>query len=293
MKLLKRIFNRKLSWEQHSFTNIVASGERIVIFCSDDSNQTSSVLAHILSWKHHFKQISVILPDYDYAFFKRIDKDETTTYININNDIKPFNNAVIFNFSSLKKIRKVLNHCKSSTILDINNPANLQFLPAPTDPVFLLKRFADFFDFSWQRYQFEIEISKSELMVAKRQFLKNRFKNFILDLSNDLSAKIIEKIVHIIKQEFSANVYFTGKSIHDKDFINIEEIHVANLLELSSLVKVGDLLITDRLEIAGIFADLGVDQIFLGKNSDVSSLRCVDQNNIFELKNIIHDLLNK
>ena len=134
MKLLKKIFNSKLSWEQHSFTNIVSSGERIVIFCSEDSNQTSSILAHILSWKHHFKQISIILPNYDYSFFKRIDKDETTTYFNINNDIKPFNNAVIFNFSSLKKIRKVLNHCKSSTILDINNPANLQFLPAPTDP---------------------------------------------------------------------------------------------------------------------------------------------------------------
>ena len=293
MKLLKRIFNRKLSWEQHSFTNIVATGERIVIFCPEDSNQTSSVLSHILSWKHHFKQISIILPDYDYAFFKRIDKDETTTYFNINNDIKPFNNAVIFNFSSLKKIRKVLNYCKSSTILDINNPANLQFLPTPTDPVFLLKKFADFFDFSWKRYQFDIEIPKSELMVAKHQFIKNRFRNFILDFSNDISAKMIEKIVHIIKQEFSTNVYFTGKRIHDKEFINIEEIHVANLLELYSLAKVSDLLITDRLEIAGTFADLEVDQIFLGTNSGDRSLKCIDQNNIFELKNIIHDMLDK
>ncbi|MEA2096051.1 MAG: hypothetical protein U9P73_05090 [Candidatus Cloacimonadota bacterium] len=293
MKLLKRIFNRKLSWEQHSFTNIVATGERVVIFCPDDSNQTSSILSHILSWKHHFKQISIILPDYDYAFFKRIDQDESTTYFNINNDIKPFNNAVIFNFSSLRKIRKVLNHCKSSTILDINNPANLQFLPTPTDPVYLLKKFADFFDFSWESYQFDIEILKSELMVAKHQFIKNRFRNFILDFSNDVSVKMIERIVHIIKQEFSANVYFTGKRIHDKEFINIEEIHIANLLELYSLIKVGDLLITDRLEIAGTLADLGVDQIFLGTSSSDRSLKCVDQNNIIEMKNVIQDILNK
>ena len=293
MNLYKKIFSPKQSWEQHSFTNIVASGERIVVFCSDDSNQTSLVLSHILSWKDHFKQISVILPNNDYAFFKRIDEDETTTYFNITNDIKPFHNSVIFNFSSLKKIRKVLNHCKSSTILDINNPANLQFLPTPTDPVFLLKKFADFFDFAWERHQFDIEISNSELVVAKHQFIKNRFKNFVLDLSSNISAKKIEKIVHIIKHEFSANVYFTSKAIHDKDFINIEEIHIVNLFELFALAKVSDLLITDRLEIAGAFADLDIDQVFLGSNIDNRQIKCVEKNNIANLGNIIQNIINK
>ena len=293
MNLYKKIFSPKQSWEQHSFTNIVASGERIVVFCSDDSNQTSLVLSHILSWKDHFKQISVILPNNDYAFFKRIDEDETTTYFNITNDIKPFHNSVIFNFSSLKKIRKVLNHCKSSTILDINNPANLQFLPTPTDPVFLLKKFADFFDFAWERHQFNIEISNSELVVARHQFIKNRFKNFVLDLSSNISAKKIEKIVHIIKHEFSANVYFTSKAIHDKDFINIEEIHIVNLFELFALAKVSDLLITDRLEITGAFADLGIDQIFLGSNIDNRQIKCVEKNNIGNLGNIIQNIINK
>ena len=293
MNLFKKIFSPKQSWEQHSFTNIVASGERIVVFCSDDSNQTSLVLSHILSWKDHFKQISVILPNNDYAFFKRIDEDETTTYFNITNDIKPFHNSVIFNFSSLKKIRKVLNHCKSSTILDINNPANLQFLPTPTDPVFLLKKFADFFDFAWERHQFDIEISNSELVVAKHQFIKNRFKNFVLALSSNTSAKKIERIVHIIKHEFSANVYFTSKAIHDKDFINIEEIHIVNLFELFALAKVSDLLITDRLEIAGAFADLDIDQVFLGSNIDNRQIKCVEKNNIGNLGNIIQNIINK
>ncbi len=293
MNLFKKIFSPKQSWGQHSFTNIVASGERIVVFCSDDSNQTSLVLSHILSWKDHFKQISVILPNNDYAFFKRIDEDETTTYFNITNDIKPFHNSVIFNFSSLKKIRKVLNHCKSSTILDINIPANLQFLPTPTDPVFLLKKFADFFDFAWERHQFDIEISNSELVVAKHQFIKNRFKNFVLDLSSNISAKKIEKIVHIIKHEFSANVYFTSKAIHDKDFINIEEIHIVNLFELFALAKVSDLLITDRLEIAGAFADLGIDQIFFGSNIDNRQIKCVEKNYIANLGNIIQNIINK
>ena len=293
MNLFKKIFSPKQSWGQHSFTNIVASGERIVVFCSDDSNQTSLVLSHILSWKDHFKQISVILPNNDYAFFKRIDEDETTTYFNITNDIKPFHNSVIFNFSSLKKIRKVLNHCKSSTILDINNPANLQFLPTPTDPVFLLKKFADFFDFAWERHQFNIEISNSELVVARHQFIKNRFKNFVLDLSSNISAKKIEKIVHIIKHEFSANVYFTSKAIHDKDFINIEEIHIVNLFELFALAKVSDLLITDRLEIAGAFADLDIDQVFLGSNIDNRQIKCVEKNYIANLGNIIQNIINK
>ncbi len=293
MNLFKKLFSRKPSWEQHSFTNIVASGERIVVFCSDDSNQTSLVLSHILSWKDHFKQISVILPNNDYAFFKKIDVDETTTYFNITNDIKPFHNSVIFNFSSLKKIRRILNHCKSSTILDISNPANLQFLPTPTDPVFLLKKFADFFDFSWGKHQYDIEISNSELVVAQHQFIKNRFKNFILDFSSNISAKKIEKIVHLIKHEFSANVYFTSKAIHDKDFINIEEIHVVNLFELFTLAKVSDLLITDRTEIAGAFADLDINQIFLGSKFDNRQIKCVEKNNIAKLGNIIHNIINK
>ena len=293
MKSLMNIFNRKLKWKQHSFTNIVASGERIVVFCPEDSYKTSILLSHILSWKDHFKQISIILPDYDHTFFKRIHQDETTTYFNINTDVKPFNNAVIFNFNSVKKIRKVLDHCKNSTILDINNPANLQFIPTPNDPVDLLKKFADFFDFSWERYQFNIEISKSELMVARHQLIKNRFKNFILDFSNDISAKMIEKIVQLLKNEFSANIYFTSKRIHDKDFINIEEIQIANLLELYSLAKVSNMLITDRMEIAGAFADIDVDQIFVGTNFGSSLLKCVEQNNITEIKNIIQDILNK
>jgi len=293
MKSIMNIFNRKLKWKQHSFTNIVASGERIVVFCPEDSSKTATLLSHILNWMDYFKQISIILPDYDHTFFKRIHQHEATTHFNINSDVKPFNNAVIFNFNSAKKIRKVLDNCKNSTILDINNPANLQFIPTPNDPVDLLKKFADFFDFPWERYQFDIEISKSELMVAKHQLIKNRFKNFILDFSNDLSAKIIEKIVQLLKHEFSANIYFTGKRIHDKDFINIEEIQIVNLLELYSLVKVSDLLITDKIEIAGAFAELDVNQIFLGSNFGSSLVKCVEQNKIFEMKNVIQDILNK
>ena len=290
---LKSLFNRKSTWEQNSFTNIVSSGERIVVFCPEDSYKTSTLLSHILSWKDHFKQISIILPDYDHPFFKRIHQNETTTYFNVNTGVKPFNNAVIFNFNSSKKIRKVLDHCRNSTILDISNPANLQFIPTPNDPVDLLKKFADFFDFTWERYPFDIEILKSELMVAKHQLIKNRFKNFILDFSNEISGKMLEKIVQLIKHEFSANIYFTGKRIHDKDFINIEEIQVTNLMELYSLAKVSNLLITDRMEIAGTFADIDVDQIFVGKNFGCRALKCVEQNNITGMKIIIQDILNK
>ncbi len=74
---------------------------------------------------------------------------------------------------------------------------------------------------------------------------------------------------------------------------NIEEIQVANLLELYCLVKVSDLFITDRIEIAGAFAGLGIDQILLGAKVDDKSTKCVDKNNIFEMKNVIQDILNK
>ena len=130
-------------------------------------------------------------------------------------------------------------------------------------------------------------------MAAKHQFINNRFKNFILDFSNEISAKKIEKIVHAIKHDFSANVYFTGKKINNKDFINIEEIQVANLLELYSLANVSDFFITDRPEIAEVFAGLDVDQIFLGKSLDNKSLKCVEQDNVVDMINIIKNILNK
>jgi hypothetical protein len=115
----------------------------------------------------------------------------------------------------------------------------------------------------------------------------------VLALSSNTSAKKLERIVHIIKHEFSANVYFTSKAIHDKDFINIEEIHIVNLFELFALAKVSDLLITDRLEIAGAFADLDIDQVFLGSNIDNRQIKCVEKNNIGNLGNIIQNIINK
>ena len=199
----------------------------------------------------------------------------------------------MLNFSSDKKILDVLDHCKNSTILDVNNSANMQFIPPPTDPLILLKKFANIFNFSWERYQFKVEVSKSELMAAKHQFINNRFKNFILDFSNDISTKKIEKIVHTLKHDFSANIYFTGKRINNKDFINIEEIQVANLLELYSLAKVCDFFITDRSEIAEVFAGLDVDQIFFGKSLNNRSLKCIEQDNVTEMINVINNILNK
>lgn len=293
MNFFKRIFSKKKVWKQHSFTSIVASGERIVIFCSENSYHTAMILSYVSTWKDRFKQISIILPDYDHAFFSKIDMGENTTYFNIINDIKPFDNAVIFNFSSSKKIRKTLNRCNNSTILGIDVPANLQFLPAPTNPIYLLKKFADFFDFAWQKQKLYVDTTKSELVVAKHQFIKNNFKNFILDFSNDLSAKNIGRIVQIVKHEFSANIYFTGKRIPDKDFINMEEINLLNLLELYDLAKVSDLLITDKREIAGAFADLDVAQIYIGYNIDNTQIKCIEITKIDNIKNVIYHFINK
>jgi len=293
MKLLKKIFNRKLSWEPHNFTDNVTSGEKIVIFCPEDSYKTFLILSRVLGWKNHFQQIIMILPNYEFAFFNKIYQNKIVKYYNVDDEIKSFNNSVIFNFSLLKKNRKILDHCKNSSILNITNPANLQFIPIPKDSLSLLKKFADFFGFPWESYQFNIEFSKSELLGMEDLFIKNRFKNFILDFSSQFSSKKIGKIVQTIKNEFSANIYFIGKKIHDKDFINIEEIEVANLLELHNLAKVSDLFITDKPEIAGLFAYLDIDQIFLGSNFDCGSLKCVEQKNIFEMKNVIEDILKK
>ena len=293
MSLFKNIFSRKLAWEQQSFTGIVAKGESIVVFCPENSYQTTIILSHILNWKEHFTNISIILPAYDYPFFNRVSVDAEICYLNLNDIVKPFKNAVIFNFNSNKKIYKILKHCNNSTILDINNSANMQFIPAPQDPVLLLKKFADFFDFSWELVNYDLDVSKSELMVAYHQLIKNRFKNFVLHFSNEISTKMIETIIQTVKHEFAANIYFTGKNITSKDFINIEIIQVTNLLELFNLAKNSDILITDKIEIAGTFVDIGITQVFLGKNFGNSTLKCIEQKDISALKSVIKDALEK
>jgi len=287
------IFRKKQTWKQQSFTNIVSTGEKIVVFCSENSYHTAVVLSYVLSWKKHFKQISIILPNYDYAFFSKINMGESTTFFNLANDLKPFGNSVIFNFTSSKKVRKILTRCHNSTIIGIEDPSNLQFFPAPTEPVFLLKKFANFFDFPWQINQLSIDVTRSELVVAKHQFIKNNFKNFILDFNNDISAKVISKIVQLVKHDFAANIYFTGKRVPDKDFINIEDIKISNLLELFDLAEVSDLLITNKLEVAGAFADLDVTQIYFGDNTEVKQLKYFEIADLQNLKNKIDNILNR
>jgi hypothetical protein len=104
---------------------------------------------------------------------------------------------------------------------------------------------------------------------------------------------MIETIIQTVKHEFAANIYFTGKNITSKDFINIEIIQVTNLLELFNLAKNSDILITDKIEIAGTFVDIGITQVFLGKNFGNSTLKCIEQKDISALKSVIKDALEK
>ncbi|MCF7859421.1 MAG: hypothetical protein K9N07_08915 [Candidatus Cloacimonetes bacterium] len=291
MRSINKIFNNKSSWQQNSFTDIINSGEQLVVFCSENVYHTSAVLSHILTWRDHFKQIALILPEFEYSFFKRLEKKESIVCFSNRSEIKPFKNSVIFNFSSERKARKIVDKCLRSSILDINNPANLQFIPTPADPVMMLKEFADFFDFSWGTYQYEIDTSNSELMVARHQFIKNRFKNFILDFSKSFPTNKIEKIVHKLKQDFSANIYFTNKKITDKSLINIEEIKIADLLELYNLAKVSDILITDKQTIAGTFSKLGIKQVYLGLDFGCENLQFTAPDNLVHLSKIINDSL--
>lgn len=284
-------FNKKPTWQQQSFTDIVAEGERVVIFCSESSYHTAVILSYVLSWRERFKQISIILPEYDYQFFSKMNLGESTTYFNLMNDLKPFRNSVIFNFSSLKKVSKLLTRCKNSTIIGIEDPSNLQFFPAPTEPVYLLKKFAAFFDFPWVLNKLSIDVSRSKLVAAKHQFIHNKFKNFILDFDSDISARVISKIVQIVKHDFSANIYFTGKRVPDKDFINIEDIKISNLLELFDLAEVCDLLITNRLKVAGAFADLDVKQIYFGSNEEIKQLKHYENADLNNLNNKINNIL--
>lgn len=279
--------------KQQNFTRLMTERESIIIYFSANSEHTFEIFSYLVGWKKLFREIICIIPEFSFIFFKRLNLPENFTIINQKTDLKPFNNSVIFNFSHNKQATRNLKLSQNSAIIDIENPSNLQLLPIPDSPVSLFTNFARFFNFPVQKSLLEIELTIAEENIATHRFIQNRFPNYILDINKANTQKVNEGVVITLKQNFSANIYLTGRTIHKKNFINIEDIEYENLFDLFILARECDLFITDNTDWAKIFSQLDVKMICLDINEVIKGVKSIDPVDVFELKNSISSILKK
>ena len=138
-----------------------------------------------------------------------------------------------------------------------------------------------------------MELTIAEENIATHRFIQNRFPNYILDINKSNTQKVNEGVVITLKQNFSANIYLTGRTIHKKNFINIEDIEYENLFDLFILARECDLFITDNTDWAKIFSQLDVKMICLDINEVIKGVKSIDPVDVFELKNSISSILKK
>ncbi len=279
--------------KQQNFTRLMTERESIIIYFSANSEHTFEIFSYLVGWKKLFRDIICILPEFSFLFFKRLNLPENLTIINQKTDLKPFNNSVIFNFSHNKQVTRNLKLSQNSAIIDIENPSNLQLLPITDSPVSLFTNFARFFNFPVQKSLLEMELTIAEENIATHRFIQNRFPNYILDINKSNTQKVNEGVVITLKQNFSANIYLTGRTIHKKNFINIEDIEYENLFDLFILARECDLFITDNTDWAKIFSQLDVKMICLDINEVIKGVKSIDPVDVFELKNSISSILKK
>ncbi|MDO9578388.1 MAG: hypothetical protein Q7J16_10925 [Candidatus Cloacimonadales bacterium] len=287
MSIIKNIFGKKAQSQPHNFSRVMQKKEYCVAFLPDDYYQDFEIISNLAGWDELFANIVIFSSTYNFAFYKKLQNAGKIQFRIFEPSQPLFQESVILNFSASKDVQRYLNRSSNSTIADINNLANMQFLPEPKDAKELLANFAKFYNISLQKKELTIELSPAEQEIIKQKFIQNRFPNFVFDCAKLFSARMMESYVKSFKQNFSANVYLTDKTFVSKEMINIEDKPVHNLYELFSLAATGDLFITTKPGLAKLLGELGYFVLLLGDETGVKNVRSVPIKELFTLKNII------
>ncbi len=283
---------KKNDHKPHNFTQILSEPKKMVIFFSNNPVDSFEIISYIPNWKKLFREYFLVFPEYEFSFFKRFQILENINFLRYD-DLPPFNDCVILNLCEDKNHVKHLKQSRRSTIIGLNGTSNLKFIPTPSEPVQIIRSFAEFFNFPLKKTKLELELTPSESSITKQRFIQNRFNNFVLDLNGSTSTKMIEKLVIGIKRNFSANIYLTGKSINKKDYLNIVDVKVENLFDLFALAKKSNLFFSDNYRIARLFSLLNVDIIFLGEKNRIDNTDSIYPDNIYEWKDLVTKVITK
>lgn len=264
MNFIKKIFGLKETAKPHNFSQIISGRERLIVFLPDDIYDSYIILNYISSWSSLYNQIIVFIPRYSFNFFSRFRICDNLNYKVFSDEQSPLPGSSIVNFNLDREIDKYLRQCTDSTIANVTEKANLQFIPAPQTAEELLQKFAGFAALPIKKNQLTFELTQSEQANNKQKYFHNRFPDFVLHLTSSVSNKQILKLIEKLKLSFSANIYFTDRTIKNIDYPNLEKIEIENFLQLYLYAVSCNMFFTSDYSIAALLQELGINCIHLG-----------------------------
>ncbi len=291
MSFISRIFSRRKKIKPHDFTEVMKHREQLVVFLPSNLHTSFRLISIIATMKSDFKEFFLFTSEYALPLFSKLKFAANMSYLSFSSEQPVFDKAVIFNFCRQKAVSAFVKRCTQSTIIDMENQANLQFLPLPDDPVIMVQRFCEFYDLKFAEQKLSLPLSQQEIAITKQRFLQNRFPDFLLEIDEQFSSRTLEGIIKSFKQNYSANIYFSDSVINTKDLINIEAIQKKELFDLYLLAASCDVFVTSKEEVARLFGDLEIDCILLGKQLEYRNVHSFVHNDLFKMKGYIQEKL--
>ena len=291
MSFFGKIFGSRKKIKPHDFSEVMKHREKLVVFLPSNLHTSLRLISVVSTLNAEFKEIYIFTSEYALPLFSKFKFATNLFYLCFSTEQPVFQKAVIINFSRQKTVTGFVKRCIQSTIIDIQNQANLQFLPLPNDPVILMQRFCEFYDLKFAEQKLSLPFSPQDITITKQRFLQNRFPDFVLDIDEQFSSRTLEGLVKSFKQNFSANIYFSDSIINTKDLINVEAIKQKDLFDFYLLAASCDVFVTSKEDVARLFGDLNIDCILFGKQLDSRNVHSFVLNDIFKMKGYIQEKL--
>ncbi|RLC51875.1 MAG: hypothetical protein DRI23_04110 [Candidatus Cloacimonadota bacterium] len=293
MKFIRNVFSRRSVPEPHNFSQLISGRERLIVFLPDDVLDSYQILCHLVVWKDLFKEMLIFVPQYSHTFFSRFNIGSNVKYVVFSFEKAPLIGSSILNFSLEKSIEKYLKNCKGSTIVDSSNKSNLQFIPYPKSALEILEKFAGFSNLPFQETHISFELTKAEHFTNKQKYFHNRFPDFVLNISSNVSSKKLDNLISNLKLSFSANIYLTHRSIKNSNFPNLESIELETLLQLYQYAISCNLFLTTDASLAGLLQSLNKTCLHLGTGFNSDNVKSVKINDFELMQGIVPQLMKK
>jgi len=281
----KNLPGNKITCNKIDFGKLLFEKKQLSIIFPTDLNEAYELFSYIAYWKEVFHIFHFYFHNNLFNFFQNLAFSENIKYY-LYDEFEGFQNsiAVIFDDNFLKS--RKMEYFDNSIMIDKKSTGNLEFVPKSKTNLDLIYKFSDFMT---------LPFNKRKLLMKPTQdrsiFFENENINIVIDIGKSIYLKYLDSMIKIIKQHFSANFYLTNLFYEGKDFINVKNIHRKDIYELFVLANYSDFFLTDDEEIAIIFKDFNVSQIFLGKPNYLDNIKCVHPKNIFELRSIFEDII--
>jgi len=257
--------------------------KQLSIIFPADLNEAYELFSYIAYWEKVFYNFHFFFQNNLFHFFQNLAFSENIKYY-LYDEFEGFKNSIVIIFNdNFLKCRK-MEYFENSIMIDKKSSGNLEFVPKSKTNIDLIYKFSDFM---------ALPFNKRKLFMKPTQdrsiFFENENINIVIDIGKSIYLKYLDSMIKIIKQHFSANFYLTNSFYEGKDFINVKNIQRSDIHKLFVLAKNSDFFLTDNDEIAAIFKDFDISQIFLGKPDYLENIKCVHPKNIFELRSIFED----